>query len=51
MWVDTVKRGSMLRQLRGIGVLVPEDIRWIPALSDGRVEKILERSFLTRPFN
>lgn len=43
MWIDTVKRGSMLRQVRGIGTLVPEDIRWIPALSDGRVEKILVR--------
>ncbi len=41
--VDTVKRGSMLRQVRGLGTLVPEDIRWLPALADGRVEKILIR--------
>ena len=31
VWPDTVKRGSMLRQVRGPGTLVPEDIRWIPA--------------------
>jgi HlyD family secretion protein len=38
---DTVKRGEMLRQVRGNGTLVPEDIRWIPALNAGRVENIL----------
>jgi HlyD family secretion protein len=43
VWLDTVKRGPMLRQVRGNGTLVPEEIRWIPALSDGRVEKILAR--------
>jgi len=43
IWPDTVKRGSMLRQVRGLGTLTPTDIRWIPALSDGRVEKILIR--------
>src|SRR4051794_22865344 len=43
IWPDTVKRGSMLRQVRGLGTLVPEEIRWIPALADGRVEKILVR--------
>jgi HlyD family secretion protein len=41
VWVDTVKRGPMLRQVRGTGTLVPEDIRWIPATTDGRVEKIV----------
>ncbi|HZP62385.1 MAG TPA: HlyD family efflux transporter periplasmic adaptor subunit [Terriglobales bacterium] len=41
VWVDTVKRGPMLRQVRGIGTLVPEEIRWIAALSPGRVERIL----------
>ena len=41
VWVETVKRGSMLRQVRGSGTLVPEEIRWIPALSEGRVERIL----------
>jgi len=43
LWPDTVKRGSMLRQVRGLGTLTPEEIRWIPALADGRVEKILVR--------
>src|SRR5262245_37161400 len=37
---DTVKRGNMLRQVRGIGTLVPEEIRLIPAQSEGRVEEI-----------
>jgi HlyD family secretion protein len=41
VWIDTVKRGPMLRQVRGLGTLVPEDIRWIPATTEGRVEKIL----------
>jgi HlyD family secretion protein len=40
VWVDTVKRGPMLRQVRGSGTLVPEEIRWIPAQTDGRVERI-----------
>lgn len=40
VWVDTVKRGPMVRQVRGSGTLVPEEIRWIPALTDGRVERI-----------
>lgn len=41
VWVDTVKRGSMLRQVRGLGTLVPEEIRWIPAHTEGRVEQRL----------
>jgi HlyD family secretion protein len=40
---DTVKRGSIVRQVRGVGTLVPEDTRWIPALTEGRVERILLR--------
>jgi HlyD family secretion protein len=40
LWIDTVKRGPMVRQVRGLGTLVPEDTRWLPALSDGRVERI-----------
>jgi HlyD family secretion protein len=43
VWIDAVKRGSMLRQVRGSGTLVPEDIRWIPARSQGRVERIVLR--------
>jgi HlyD family secretion protein len=41
VWIDTVKRGPMVRQVRGLGTLVPEDIRWIAAGTEGRVEKIL----------
>ena len=40
---DSVKRGSIIRQVRGTGTLVPEDTRWIPATTDGRVERILLR--------
>jgi HlyD family secretion protein len=39
VWVDTVQRGSMLRQVRGSGTLVPVEVRWIPALTEGRVER------------
>src|SRR5215471_6740572 len=38
VWPDTVKRGEMIRQVRGLGTLVPEDILTIPATTDGRVE-------------
>jgi HlyD family secretion protein len=38
--IDTVKRGPMLREVRGIGTLVPQLVRYIPAPADGRVEKI-----------
>src|SRR5512141_292134 len=43
VWPDTVKRGPMVRQVRGLGTLVPEDIRWIPATTQGRVEAIVLR--------
>src|SRR5712692_6434073 len=38
--IDTVKRGQMLREVRGIGTLVPQLVRWVPAPANGRVEKI-----------
>jgi HlyD family secretion protein len=41
VWLDTVKRGPMVRQVRGLGTLVPVDIRWVPAATDGRVERIV----------
>src|SRR5438132_11479389 len=41
VWIDTVKKGPMVRQVRGLGTLVPEDIRWIPATTEASVEKIL----------
>jgi HlyD family secretion protein len=43
VWIDQVKRGPMLRQVRGSGTLVPEDIQWIPATTQGRVERIVLR--------
>ena len=43
VWIDTVKRGPITRQVRGSGTLVPEDIRWIPATTQGRVDRILLR--------
>jgi HlyD family secretion protein len=41
IWVDTVAHGTMVRQVRGPGTLVPEEIRFISALTSGRVEQIL----------
>src|SRR5690349_10564329 len=41
LWIDTVKRGPLVRDVHGSGTLVPEDIRWIPATTQGRVERIL----------
>lgn len=41
LMIDTVKRGSMLRQVRGPGTLVPEGTQLIPAPANGRVERIL----------
>ena len=43
VWIDTVKQGPMVRQVRGLGTLVPVDIRWIAARTSGRVEKIVLR--------
>lgn len=41
VWTDTVKRGEMLRQVRGNGTLVPEQIQFVQSETDGRVERIL----------
>ncbi|MFE8597369.1 HlyD family secretion protein [Archangium violaceum] len=40
VWLDTVKRGPMIRQVKGTGTLVPEHIRWLTADTAGRVERI-----------
>ena len=40
-WRDTVKRGEMLRQVRGPGTLVPEDIRWMTSSTDATVDRIV----------
>ncbi len=41
VWTDTVKRGEMLREVRGPGSLVPKSIRWLAAETDARVERIV----------
>jgi HlyD family secretion protein len=41
LWMDTVARGEMVREVRGPGTLVPEQIRWISALTPARVERVL----------
>ncbi len=41
VWMDRVARGSMLRQVRGPGTLVPVEIRWVAARTEGRVERIV----------
>jgi HlyD family secretion protein len=43
IWPDTVKRGPMVREVRGLGTLVPEDIHWIPAQTNARVDRIVIR--------
>jgi HlyD family secretion protein len=43
VWMAEVKRGPMVRQVRGLGTLVPEEIRWIAARTQGRVDKIIIR--------
>ncbi|MDE0123872.1 MAG: efflux RND transporter periplasmic adaptor subunit, partial [Bryobacterales bacterium] len=41
VWSDTVAHGSLIRQVRGPGTLVPEQMRWITAVTAGRIEQIL----------
>ncbi len=40
VWIDSVRRGQLLRQVSGPGTLVPEQIRWVTATTAGRVEAI-----------
>ncbi len=40
IWPATVERGSMLRQVMGVGSLVPNEIRWVSARTSGRIERI-----------
>ena len=44
VWLDSVKRGPMVRNVRGLGTLVPEDIVWIPASFDSQVSKVMLKS-------
>src|SRR2546421_10212584 len=41
LYFGIVKKGEMLRQVRGNGTLLPEEIRWAPAVNPGRIERIL----------
>lgn len=41
LWMDTVQRGAMVREVRAPGTLVPEQIRWVSAVTAGRVERVL----------
>jgi HlyD family secretion protein len=50
VWSDTVKRGPMLREVRGLGTLVPEDIRWIASQTDAHVDKwVLRPPAIVKP--
>src|SRR6202048_5210462 len=50
VWSDTVKRGPMLREVRGLGTLVPEDIRWVAAQTDSRVDRwVLRPGAIVKP--
>jgi HlyD family secretion protein len=50
VWSDTVKRGPMLREVRGLGTLVPEDIRWVAAQTDAHVDKwVLRPPAIVKP--
>src|SRR5499433_449495 len=43
LWIDTVKKGEMVREVRGNGSLVPEDLRVVSALTAGRIDRVLVR--------
>src|SRR5690606_24469878 len=47
IWTDSVRRGPMVRSVRGVGTLTPENIRIIPAQAAGRVEQIHLRPGVT----
>jgi HlyD family secretion protein len=50
IWPDEVNRGPMLREVRGLGTLVPEDIRWIAAQTDSRVDRwVLRPGAIVKP--
>jgi HlyD family secretion protein len=50
VWSDTVKRGPMLREVRGLGTLVPEDIRWIASQTQARVDRwVLRPGAIVKP--
>src|SRR6187402_3395839 len=44
LYMGTVKRGPFVREVRGAGTLVPEDIRWVSTTATGKVERIILRA-------
>jgi HlyD family secretion protein len=44
VWFDQVKRGPMIYDMKGLGTLVPEEIVWIPATSEGQVIRVNAKS-------
>jgi HlyD family secretion protein len=44
LWLDTVRRGPMVCDIRGQGSLVPEEVRWLTARSPARVERLLVKA-------
>jgi HlyD family secretion protein len=51
LFTDTVRRGDMVREVRGPGSLVPEHIRWITAQASARVERVMAQSGQKVPAN
>jgi len=50
IWPDEVKRGPMVREVRGLGTLVPEDTRWVAAQTDAHVDKwVLRPPAIVKP--
>ena len=47
LWVDSVRRGTLVRQVRAPGTLVPEHVRIVSALTAGRVEQLAVRPGVT----
>jgi HlyD family secretion protein len=41
VWIDTVKRGPMTREVHGLGTLTPQVISWIPARTSAHVDRIV----------
>ncbi len=40
-WIDQVRRGTLVRQVRGSGTLVPVEVNWISAVTEARVERVV----------
>jgi HlyD family secretion protein len=47
LWIDTVKRGVMVRDVRGAGALVPDEFVWLAAETEGRVDDVVLRGGAT----